>query len=230
MIQAIFFDFNGVIINDEHIHLNAYREVLLGEGVALSDEDYFASLGMDDVAFVKAAYARCGHSLNDETLQSVIRLEHETHRRLIENDLPVDSATVTFIKAAARHYQLGVVSMAVQSQIDHVLLRAHLDNLFTVVVTAGQVTRHKPAADCYELGLALLNEQRSEARLLPLRPAECLVIEDAPPGIAAGRAAGMRTMGVTNTVSEAELRAAGADVVTSTLFDWTTAAVQLVFG
>ena len=58
MIQAIFFDFNGVIINDERIHLKAYREILSAEGVDLSDEDYFASLGMDDVAFVRAAYAR----------------------------------------------------------------------------------------------------------------------------------------------------------------------------
>ena len=229
MIQAIFLDFNGVIINDERIHLKAYREVLLGEGIALSDEDYFASLGMDDVAFVRAAYARGGHALSDETLHSVIRREHETHRAFIKNELPVDSGTVSFIKAAARHKQLGVVSMAVQSEINHVLRLAHLDNLFTVFVTAGQVIRHKPAPDCYELGLALLNERRRDARVLPLLPAECLVIEDAPPGIAAGRAAGMRTMGVTNTVSEAALRAAGAEVVTPNLFDWNVDAVHHVF-
>jgi len=59
MIHAILFDFNGVIINDERIHLKAYREVLLAESVPLTDEDYFASLGMDDAAFVRAAYARC---------------------------------------------------------------------------------------------------------------------------------------------------------------------------
>jgi len=59
MIQAIFFDFNGVIIDDERIHLRAYREVLLGEDVALKDEDYFASLGMDDPAFVRMT--DCGY-------------------------------------------------------------------------------------------------------------------------------------------------------------------------
>ena len=60
MIKAIFLDFNGVIIDDEHIHLKAYREVLRGENVPLTDEAYFASLGMDDGAFVRAAYARAG--------------------------------------------------------------------------------------------------------------------------------------------------------------------------
>ena len=37
MTQAIFFDFNGVIINDERIHLKAYREILAHDGVELSD-------------------------------------------------------------------------------------------------------------------------------------------------------------------------------------------------
>jgi beta-phosphoglucomutase-like phosphatase (HAD superfamily) len=66
-------------------------------------------------------------------------------------------------------------------------------------------------------------------RRLPLLANECLVIEDAPPGIRSGKAAGMRTLGVTNTVSETELRAAGADVVTHSLADWTMDAVHHVF-
>lgn len=78
-------------------------------------------------------------------------------------------------------------------------------------------------------GLGKLNEKRQRERLLPLLPAECLAIEDAPPGIESARAAGMRTLGVTNTVGEDALRAAGADVVTQSLSDWTPAAVHLVF-
>src|ERR1700720_839859 len=229
MIHAIFFDFNGVIINDERIHLKAYREVLLGEGVSLSDEDYFASLGMDDVAFVRAAFARGSHQLNHERLQKVIQREHERHRELIKDELPVDSGVVTFIKAAARLYQLGVVSMAVRGEIDHVLRRAGLETVFRVFVTADQVTRHKPASDCYRLALDLLNEQWRAEHRASILAKECLVVEDAPPGIEAARAAGMRTLGITNTVSESDLRAAGAEVVTHTLADWTVEAVQLVF-
>ena len=60
MIHALFFDFNGVIIDDERIHLKAYREVLGSHGVELTDEDYFACLGMDDVAFTRAAFQRAG--------------------------------------------------------------------------------------------------------------------------------------------------------------------------
>ena len=136
MIQAIFFDFNGVIINDERIHLKAYREVLTSAGVDLTDEDYFASLGMDDVAFVRAAYARGNKPLNDETMREVIQREHAKHRELIANDLPVSAGVISFIRAAARRYDLGIVSMAERSEIDHVLALAGAKEQFGVIVSA----------------------------------------------------------------------------------------------
>src|SRR5438552_6552203 len=185
MIQSILFDFNGVIIDDERIHLKACREVLLAESVSLTDADYFASLGMDDAAFVRAAYARAGQPLSDQVMQTLIEREHELHREFITNDLPVPEGVVTFIKAAARHYQLGIVSMAERGEIDHVLGLAGLNNLFSIIVSAEPGLRHKPASDCYQRALESLNEGRRAARGLPLIANECLVIEDAPPGIEA---------------------------------------------
>ena len=229
MIHAILFDFNGVIIDDERIHLKAYREVLLAEDIPLTDEDYFASLGMDDAAFVRAAYARAGQPLTDEVMHALIKREHKLHREFITNDLPVPAGVVTFIKAATRQYQLGMVSMAGRSEIDYVLGLAGLNNVFSIIVSAEPGLKHKPAPDCYRRGLELLNERRRTARELPLLANECLAIEDAPPGIEAARAAGMRTIGVTNTVPESLLREAQADVVTPNLSDWTTDAVHHLF-
>src|SRR5438067_1850978 len=56
-----------------------------------------------------------------------------------------------------------------------------------------------------------------------------LGMEDEPPGIESARAARMRTLGVTNTISEEALRRAGADVVTHSLADWTVDAIHHVF-
>ena len=229
MIQAIFFDLNGVIIDDEPIHLKAYREVLAAEGISLSDEDYFASLGMDDPTFVRAAFGRAGKQLNDETMQATIQRELALHRDLIKDELPLCPGVDTFVKEAARHLQLGVVSMAQREEVIYVLERAILDKLITLIVSGEDAPACKPDPACYQIGLQRLNEHRRERRQLPLLPTECLVIEDSPPGIKAGKAAGMLTLGVTNTVSEAALRAAGADVVTASLFDWRMDAVHHVF-
>ena len=106
---------------------------------------------------------------------------------------------------------------------------ARLSPLFSVIVSAENVSSCKPASECYVKALEKLNEKRLAERRLPVLARECLVIEDSPPGIMSGRAAGMRTLGVTNTVSAEQLRAAGADVVTPSLADWTIDAVHHVF-
>jgi HAD superfamily hydrolase (TIGR01509 family) len=229
MIKAIFFDFNGVIIDDETIQMKAYQEVLRGHDINLTEEWYFGALGMDDRTFVRSMFEKAGKQLSDPLLVSVIDAKTVIHRDIIKDELPFFPGVLTFLKATARHFSIGLVSMANQNEIGYVFERANLTPLFSVVVTAEDTSVCKPAPDCYVCGLTKLNEKRQRERLLPLLAAECLAIEDSPPGIESARVAGMRTLGVTNTVGEDALRAAGADVVTASLADWTVDAVRLVF-
>lgn len=229
MIQAIFFDFNGVIIDDEPLQLKAYQEALRPEGVMLTEQDYYDGLGMDDKTFVRATYQRAAREASEENMTSVIERKSAVHRKLIEGDLPLFPGVVTLIKHLSRFYQLGLVSMARRVEIEHVLERAHLTNSFTVVISSEDARACKPDPHCYQRALELLNDERRAVRKLALQPAECLVIEDAPPGIRSGRAAGMRTLGVTHTVPEKALREAEADIVTSYLPDWNADAVHHVF-
>lgn len=229
MIQAIFFDFNGVIIDDERLQMAAYREVLREHSIELTEADYFGALGMDDKTFVQAAFARANKTLTDELLSSVLAGKVARHRKLIENDLPLFPGVVTFLKAASRSYPLGVVSMSSLNEIDYVLERTKLRSLFVVVVSAEDVSVCKPAPDCYRIALEKLNEKRQGERRRLLTSRECLVVEDSPPGVESAKQAGMRTLGVTNTVNEEMLRAAGAEVVTASLADWNVDAVRHVF-
>lgn len=228
MIQAIFFDFNGVIIDDELIQMKAYEEVLAEHGISLTAEMYFSALGMDDRTFVRSMFERSQKSLSNEVLSSVLTRKTDLHRKMTE-EVPLFPGVVTFLKATSRAFSLGLVSMASREEIDYVLERANLNSLFSIMVTAGDVDACKPAPDCYRFGLDKLNERRAKDRLLPLLSQECLAIEDSPPGIQSAREAGMRTLGVTNTVTEMEMRAVGADVVTASLADWTVDAVKLVY-
>jgi beta-phosphoglucomutase len=230
MIQAIFFDFNGVIIDDEPLQMAAYKDVFAEQGIDLTESDYYSALGMDDKTFVRAAFARAKKKLTDDVLKLMMEGKTLRHRKLIEDELPLFPGVGTFLKATSRHYSLGLVSMAVQAEIQYVLERARLLSLFSVIISAEDVGICKPAPDCYRIGLEKLNAKRQLERRLPVLAGECLVIEDSPPGIESGRTAGMRTLGVTNTVSEEQLRAAGAEVVTASLADWTVDAVCHVFG
>jgi beta-phosphoglucomutase len=228
MIHAIFFDFNGVIIDDEPLQMAAYQDALRAQGIELTESDYYGALGMDDKTFVRAAFERAKQMLTDDILKSVLDVKGEQHRKLIEKELPLFPGVVTFLKASSRHYALGLVSMALQADIQYVLERSRL-GLFSVIVSAEDVTVCKPAPDCYRTALERLNEKRRVGGQEPLLASKCLVIEDSPPGIESGRQAGMRTLGITNTVSAEQLRAAGAEVVSASLADWTVDAVRDVY-
>ena len=229
MIQAIFFDFNGVIIDDEMLQMKAYHEAFAPYAVPLSEEQYLQALGMDDPMFVQTAFANAGVELTNEMKSAIAAVKQNVHRRLLTDDLPFFHGVETLLKACSRHFSLGLVSMASLDEIGYVFERAGLSPFFSVVVSAEDVNVCKPAPDCYLKGLEKLNEKRLTDGKNPLAASECLAIEDSPPGIESARAAGMRTLGVTNTVSDSQLRSAGAEVVTKDLADWTVAAIVHVF-
>ncbi len=60
MIKAILMDFNGVIINDEPLQMQAYQEILKDDAIELTEADYYSCLGMDDRTVIETAYLRAG--------------------------------------------------------------------------------------------------------------------------------------------------------------------------
>src|SRR5258708_9193629 len=229
MIKGNVLDFNGVIIDDESIQMKAYQEVLGEHDIDLTEEWYFSALGMDDKTFIRSMFERAKKSLSGPVLEALMSSKTVMHRKMIEDELPLFPGVLTFLKATARHFSLGLVIMANTIEVGYVFERAGLSPLFSVVITADDVSVCKPALDCYGHGIEKLNENRQRERLLPLLPSECLAIEDSPPGIQSARGAGMRTLGVTKTGSEAEPGSVGADVVTSSFADWTVGTVRLLF-
>ena len=145
MIQAILFDFNGVIIDDEPLQMAAYQDVLREQGIELTESDYYSALGMDDKTFVRAAFERARQTLTDDVLKVVLDAKGVRHRKLIEDELPLFPGVVTFLKATARQFSLGLASMASPTEIQYVLERSRLLSLFTTIVTAEDVNACKPA-------------------------------------------------------------------------------------
>jgi beta-phosphoglucomutase len=234
MIQSILFDFNGVIIDDEPLWMRAYTDALKEQNIPLTEEQYFEMLGMDDRTFVSTAFEQAGRPLDEATMRAVIESAAQKHRALVGDNPPLFPGVETFVIAAAREFTIGIVSMASRAEIDYILERANLNGLFSVIVSAENVSACKPDPECYRRAFLLADDARrhhgsNKSHRISMSPEECLVIEDSPPGILSARRAGLRTLGVTHTVSEAALRSAGAEVVTHNLADWTTDSVRYVF-
>ena len=98
---------------------------------------------------------------------------------------------------------MSVGSSAPPENVQLVLETASMTEYFSAAIDGDQVTNGKPAPDVFLLA----------AEKLELSPDRCTVVEDAPAGIRAARAAGMRAVAVQTTNTEADLREAGAHFI-----------------
>jgi beta-phosphoglucomutase len=220
MIKAILFDFNGVIINDEPLQMKAYQECFKEENVELTEEQYLSCTGMNDEAFIKHNFQRAGKSISDEKVAELSAKKTTIWRTMIDKNLPIFDGVENFIKKAEKKFPLCIVSMAKREEIEYVLEKAGLINSFVGIITYEDTTTCKPNPECYNKGFKIVDNDRIAKGHHPTSRNECLVIEDVPQGIQAGKSAGMKVLAVTNTFETETLRNAGADVVTKTLSDW----------
>ncbi len=229
MIKAILMDFNGVIINDEPLQMKAYQEILKGEEIDLTEEQYYASMGMDDATFIRSAYERAAKDLTENRIGAIREAKTAKWREAVEQEIPLFEGVENFVRKMAKDFALGIVSMARREEIEFVLEATNLGGCFSIIVSAEDVSNHKPNPECYHKGFNLIDAARTRTGGNPIIHGDCLVIEDAPQGIRAGRAAGLKTLGITNTVSAEALREAGADAVSKSLNDWMPDSMRRVF-
>ena len=213
MLRAIVFDFDGVIANSEPLHFRGFRDVLAVEGVALTEATYYSLyLGYDDVG----AFERIGidqgvewtrNQIDGLVARKAIRLEE------LERDVSVlFPGAAAAIQRAAAAMPIAIASGARGAEIRRLLERERLIDCFTAIVAAEDTAVSKPAPDPYLRALALLAASFGGH----LAAADCVAIEDSHWGLQSAKAAGMRTVAVTNTYPAVDL-AASADLVITSL-------------
>jgi len=229
MIKAILMDFNGIIINDEPLQMQAYKEILQGEDINLTEEEYYSSLGMDDKTFVEAVYKRAGKEILPEKGIEITNAKTAKWREMIDAEIPLFGDVENFVRKMEKDFAVGIVSMARREEIEYILEKIGLRDCFSIIVSSEDVSDCKPNPECYRKGFGLIDAVRTRRGGNPIVHEDCLVIEDSPQGIRAGKSAGLKTLGITNTVSADKLREAGADAVSKSLADWMPDSIRRVF-
>ncbi|MEH2401019.1 HAD family hydrolase [Nostoc sp.] len=199
-LKAVLFDFNGVIINDEPIHLQLIDEILMEENLQPQRVDERqASLGRSDRACFQQLLANRGRVDNENYLTQLLYRKAQAYvveLKKIE-ELPLYPGVEDLIfQVRSRDLKLGLVSGAFRKEIELVLQRAKLAEHFKIIVAGDDITTSKPEPDGYLLAVKRLNKAYPE---LNLQPQECLAIEDTPAGIAAAKRSQMQVVGVANT-------------------------------
>jgi beta-phosphoglucomutase-like phosphatase (HAD superfamily) len=221
MLQAVFFDFDGVIADTEPLHLRAYQEVLSAERIELSKPDYYARyLGYDDVGLFRALAGDRGIAVSNEQVDAWVDAKAQIVERMLSSDAILFPGASDCVRRFADRVPLAVASGALEPEIERVLRQARLRECFAAIASASDGVRGKPAPDLYLLAVAKLTQHMPGS----LDPAKCLAIEDSHWGVEAAKRAGLKCVAVTHTYPAAEL--GQADLVVGRLADLTPASVS----
>jgi HAD superfamily hydrolase (TIGR01509 family) len=229
VLRAVLFDFNGVLVDDEPIHLEIFQRVLAEEGISLSAEDYQSRfVGLDDRTCFAAVLGEAGEPADTPRLMRLVARKASYYReRIRRGGYPFFPGALELVRALAEDRRmLGVVSGALREEVEGALRQAGMINLFKVLVTAEDVTEGKPHPEGYLRALESLNSQPPLPERL-LHPHEVLAVEDSPAGLAAAAEVGFPTLGVAHTFPAGRL--SGADVVAASLRDLTPEGLDRLF-
>jgi HAD superfamily hydrolase (TIGR01509 family) len=207
--RAVAFDLDGVVVDSEPTHERANVEYLGGLGVTLDPELAAAMLGRRVRDLTDAVAAQAGLPPED-----TFAGREEVFWRLLERQppAPMPGLRPALARLAAAGLPLAVASSGTHRYVAHVLDRLGVAGAFAAVVSGEEVAHGKPDPAIYLLAAARLG----------IDPAACVAVEDAPHGIAAARAAGMRVVAVPHARTET-LDLSRADAVVADLeaaADW----------
>lgn len=204
-LHAIVFDFDGVIADSERLHLRSYQEILAPEGITMSNEDYFNRyLGYDDVGVFKAVGRDHNVAMDDGRVSELIARKGQRYESLAAAGEMLFPGAADFIRSAvAASVPIAIASGALTHEIEDVLDRAGLLPLFPVIVGADQTEHSKPHPEPYQTAFDRLRTHTGR----DLVTWRSVAIEDSRWGLVSARGAELRCVAVTNTYSEAELRA-----------------------
>lgn len=219
MLRAIIFDFDGVVSDNEPVHLAMFQRLLGEVGIFLSKEEYYSTyLGYDDKGCFAAILAAHGRTVEQPTVADLVARKARAYKDSIRQHLVIFPGVGEFVREAACKYRLAIASGALRHEIEFVLEQAGIRKEFEHITSSEDTQRGKPDPEGFLHALAGLNRLTQPGQS-QLRPGECLVIEDSLPGIQAAHAAGMEVLAVANTHAMEDLHE--ADAVTRSLEDVT---------
>jgi len=224
-LQAIIFDFDGVIANSEPLHMMAFQHVLHEEGVELTPADYYARyLGYDDEGVFNAIARDRGLQMNEADVAALVARKGDRMEEMLHSGAVLFPGAIEFIREAAAAVPIGIASGAQRHEIVDIISGAGIANLFSAVVASGDTPESKPSPGPYQLAF----ERLCAAARTRLDPRRSVAIEDSRWGLESAQGAGLRLVGVTTSYPAHEL--AGAELIVTGLETLTLAALDRLCG
>jgi len=208
--SGVLFDMDGVLLKSMEQHLEAWQHAFRRFRTTVKKEDFYQLEGRGVKSVVDTLVEK--YQIDPAYKKSIVEEKIAYYQNIFE---PVfyDGLFTLLDKLKDSAKKMAVVTGGQRFWVEKII-ETYFAGYFAAIISSDDVTHTKPFPEPYLKGAAALN----------LRPDECIVIENAPMGIRAGKAAGIRVIALTTTLEqnhlqEADLIAGDFARVQTLLFD-----------
>lgn len=187
--RGVIFDLDGVLINSEPLHCRAFQDVLAPYGVIVTEQDYYAEyLVYSDREVLERLLPDPG------ALDDAVAAKERRYWELLEAGVPAFPDGLALL-ARTDGWRVGLATGSIRREAELALRMLGIRERFDAVVAREDCRRGKPDPEPY----------LRAASVLGLSPPRCVVIEDAPGGVRAAKAAGMACVASTHSCPREQL-------------------------
>jgi beta-phosphoglucomutase len=218
-VTATLFDFDGVLVDSEPVHLAAFNDVLASEGIAIGESEYAERyLSLDDAGVFRAVLSRGGRTLGEDEVRAFVAAKNPKFMARFEESFRVFPGAAELIARRAARGPVAIVSGALEREIAFALEKIGVRSSMAFIVSAECTAASKPDPAPF---LLAMDELRRAGHV-----GGAVVVEDSTGGVAAAKRAGLRCIAVMHSCSRGELLRAGADAVVADLASVTDALLE----
>lgn len=215
-VQAVIFDFDGLIADTEMPDYLAWQAVYAQYGRTFPLDSWLRNVGRNDSPFDPLGPFRGPDSPADP--DAVLAVWRRHHTRLERDYLtPLPGVLPLLERLKERGIRTAVASSTRRLRIRHLLSALRLQERFEALACGDEVPRAKPAPDVYLLA----------AGRLGVPAAACVALEDSAPGVCAAKSAGMACIAVPSRITRT-MDLSAADLVVTSLLDVTLETIARV--
>jgi beta-phosphoglucomutase len=183
--RAVLWDMDGTLVDSADYHWRAWHETMAEEGFPITKEQFLASFGQRNDSILRQWL---GAKATPELIQRVGDAKEAFYREQVRKrgieSLPGASEWVQ--RLHGQGWREAIASAAPRANVETILAALRCREYFDEIISAEDVHRGKPDPEVFLVA----------AGKLGVPPKLCIVVEDAPHGIEAARAAGMKSIGV----------------------------------
>jgi beta-phosphoglucomutase len=193
MIDKVFFDLDGVIVDSEPIHAKAKKIILDSYSINYPDSIFDDFIGQPDEVFFKHVYENLDKQKNPYEL--LLQEKYNHFFELIPEMKLVEGFTSFINEIKKRNMKTALVSSTSTYTFGLIDKQFHIADLFDLLITEKDTERHKPFPDPYIKAL----------QALPASVDSTVVIEDSPNGIKSAKEAGCKVFALTTSFKKEKL-------------------------